>query len=267
MLSNLDDPGHDGPVLRLEDRWIWDSWMADDREHYHLFYLQAPRSLGDPGRRHRNATVGHARSRDLVDWEVLPDALRPTEGGWDDLAIWTGSVVRGDDGVWRMFYTAINTRGHDLKDQRIGWSIPRTCSPGAGTATRRCCRSTRVGTRRSPTIRRPARPGVTPWSSPTRRRRVAHVRLRPRRGAPPHDDGVLAHARSHDLPPGTRAARLRAVTAEPSPRSPWVLVFTCAPMQQRDGTSGAGGLPHLEAHGVDGFEILDPIPCGSRTAS
>ena len=51
---------------------------------------------------------------------MLPDALRPARGGWDDLAIWTGSVVRGDDGRWRMFYTAINTRGHELRDQRIG---------------------------------------------------------------------------------------------------------------------------------------------------
>jgi beta-fructofuranosidase len=25
-------------------------------------------------------------------------------GRWDDLALWTGSVARGDDGVWRLFY-------------------------------------------------------------------------------------------------------------------------------------------------------------------
>jgi hypothetical protein len=28
MLSNLDDPGHDGPVLRPEGRWICDGTWA-----------------------------------------------------------------------------------------------------------------------------------------------------------------------------------------------------------------------------------------------
>ena len=32
-------------VLRLDDYWIWDSWIADDGDLYHLFFLQAPRSL------------------------------------------------------------------------------------------------------------------------------------------------------------------------------------------------------------------------------
>ena len=33
-------------MLRLEDRWVWDSWVVDDGERYHLFYLQAPRVTG-----------------------------------------------------------------------------------------------------------------------------------------------------------------------------------------------------------------------------
>ena len=53
-------------MLRLEDHWVWDSWIADDGDLYHLFFLQAPRSLVDPGKRHTAATVGHATSRDLV---------------------------------------------------------------------------------------------------------------------------------------------------------------------------------------------------------
>jgi len=107
-------------VLISETHWIWDSWVADDGDAYHLFYLQAPRSLGDAGRRHLNATVGHAVSTDLVSWEVLPEALGPTPGSWDDLSIWTGSTVLGDDGVWRMFYTATSTRGYGVRDQRVG---------------------------------------------------------------------------------------------------------------------------------------------------
>ena len=107
-------------VLRSDTHWIWDSSIADTGADYHLFYLQAHRSLGDAGLRHLSATVGHAVSTDLVDWEVLPEALGPTPGSWDDLSIWTGSTVLGDDGTWRMFYTATSTRGYGVKDQRVG---------------------------------------------------------------------------------------------------------------------------------------------------
>ena len=107
-------------MLRLDDDWIWDSWVADDGEQYHLYFLKAPRALIDPTKRHVEARIGHATSPDLTNWRYLGEVLGPDKDGWDDLALWTGSVVRGDDGVWRMFYTAINTRGHELRDQRIG---------------------------------------------------------------------------------------------------------------------------------------------------
>src|SRR3954454_7987387 len=108
------------PVLTSPDDWIWDSWVADDGERYHLFFLKAPRSLEDAGLRHEAARIGHASSLDLTLWDVHPDALGPAQSGFDDLALWTGSVARGDDGIWRMFYTALNTEGRRMTDQRIG---------------------------------------------------------------------------------------------------------------------------------------------------
>jgi beta-fructofuranosidase len=58
-------------------------------------------------------------SQDLRTWTVLPDALGPgAAGAWDDLATWTGSVIRTEDGWW-MFYTGI-CRGDDGLHQRIG---------------------------------------------------------------------------------------------------------------------------------------------------
>ena len=106
-------------ALRLPDHWLWDFWFAQDGEDVHVFYLQAPRALGDPELRHRNATVGHAVSRDLRTWRVLPDALGtgPT-GAFDDLATWTGSTL-AHDGRWLMAYTGISTR-EDGAVQRIG---------------------------------------------------------------------------------------------------------------------------------------------------
>jgi beta-fructofuranosidase len=114
--------GHNERVLHDPELWIWDSWVADDGDRYHLFFLKAPSALIDPARRHEAARIGHASSTDLVHWEVHEDALAPGEhGGFDDLALWTGSVARGPDGTWRMYYTALNTsRGYGVRDQQIG---------------------------------------------------------------------------------------------------------------------------------------------------
>jgi beta-fructofuranosidase len=92
-------------MLRLDDRWVWDWWLADTGSEYHLFFLQAPRSLGDQHLRHRNATIGHAVSTDLRVWQISPDALVPgPPGAWDDRATWTGSTIE-HEGTWYTLYT------------------------------------------------------------------------------------------------------------------------------------------------------------------
>jgi beta-fructofuranosidase len=89
-----------------DDRWIWDFWHVNDGTVHHLYFLQAPRSLGDSELRHRNATIGHATSTDLITWTEHGTVLTPgDEGAVDETATWTGSIVRGEDGLWRMFYT------------------------------------------------------------------------------------------------------------------------------------------------------------------
>jgi beta-fructofuranosidase len=107
-------------VFALRSSWVWDFWFADDGDQYHLFFLKASRALLDPDRRHWRATVGHATSTDLRTWEEQADALVPAdEPAFDDLATWTGSVVRDDDGLWHMFYTGVDRAGGGLV-QRIG---------------------------------------------------------------------------------------------------------------------------------------------------
>jgi len=106
-------------MLRLEDRWVWDFWLAQTRSAFHIFYLQAPKALGDDALRHRNASIGHAVSGDLISWSVLPDAIGPGPAkAWDDLATWTGSVVE-HDGTWYMLYTGISSVDGGVV-QRIG---------------------------------------------------------------------------------------------------------------------------------------------------
>lgn len=90
----------------LPDHWVWDFWVADDGDRYHLYYLHAGRSTGAAAHRHRNATIGHATSPDLISWEDHGAVLgpgAPTE--FDETAPWTGTTVRAPDGTWRMFYT------------------------------------------------------------------------------------------------------------------------------------------------------------------
>lgn len=96
-------------MLELPDSWVWDFWIADTGTEYHLFFLFASRALRHEELRHRRASVGHAVSADLVTWRRLPDALvRSDPPAFDDVATWTGSTVRADDGRWHLFYTGLS---------------------------------------------------------------------------------------------------------------------------------------------------------------
>ena len=114
-------------TFTIDGQFVWDFWTAYDeaRGVHHLFHLHAPTSLGDPELRHRNARIGHAVSADLRTWSRLPDPLpdllphrSPPPAGFDDLASWTGCVVRGQ-GSWWMFITGL-ARSDDGRVQRIG---------------------------------------------------------------------------------------------------------------------------------------------------
>lgn len=108
-------------MLALEDQWIWDYWLVRSGGQWHVFFLQAPKSLVDPDLRHFSATVGHATSNDLKHWSHLGTCFAPAPApAWDDMAIWTGSVVQHEaTGLWHFFYTGINHAERGRR-QRIG---------------------------------------------------------------------------------------------------------------------------------------------------
>ncbi len=74
------------------------------RGWHHLFYQFNPY-----GSTWGHMHWGHARSRDLVNWEHLPIALGPSEEK-GETAIFSGGAVLARDGRPRVFYTSIGNR-------------------------------------------------------------------------------------------------------------------------------------------------------------
>ncbi len=109
-------------MFAIRDKWVWDFWLAQDDGLWHLYFLQAPKSLSHPDLRHWNVTQGHATSVNLIDWEYKGTCFAPSKTpAWDDYTTWTGSVVHGN-GAWHLFYTGTSKNEQGIK-QRIGHAI------------------------------------------------------------------------------------------------------------------------------------------------
>ncbi|MFV2064596.1 MAG: glycosyl hydrolase family 32, partial [Chloroflexota bacterium] len=185
-------------MLKLDDRWVWDWWLADTGSEYHLFFLQAPRSLGEQTRRHRNATIGHAVSTDLREWRLLPDALAPgPAGSWDDGATWTGSTI-AHDGTWYTYYTGVSSADPDV--QRIGLAT----SPDLSTWTKHAANPIlELDPRCYEVLDRDAwrdQAWRDPWVFPDPDGDGFHALITARAAeGEPDGRGVIGHARSADL--------------------------------------------------------------------
>ena len=106
--------------MKLDDKWTWDFWLTRDKDLWHIFFLQANKSLIKQELRHWNVSVGHATSSDLQEWQQLGTCFQPSATpSWDDKTTWTGSVVQSDDGLWHLFYTGTSEKENGMK-QRIG---------------------------------------------------------------------------------------------------------------------------------------------------
>jgi len=112
--------------LNLENDWVWDHWMYPEQVEgqWHIYYLKAPRSLINPDLRHENATVGHSTSPDLKNWTHHGTVLVPGDAGaWNDRAIWTGSIFKGPDGLFNLFFTGTNKSSEKGLIQRVGRAV------------------------------------------------------------------------------------------------------------------------------------------------
>lgn len=257
-------------ALTLADHWLWDHWILDDGERYHLFFLRASRALHDPDRRHWRASLGHAVSHDVRQWQVVADALVHSDGpAFDDMAIWTGSTIVRPDGGLRIFYTGISAAEGGAV-QRIGWA-----DSADGVTFHRACPDPIEADPRWYSKRDPAGPPDEPWRDPfvfrhddgrwhmlvTARAAGDVDRLRA---------GVVGHAVSDDLdhwevlPPLTRPSVFGhlEVTQSRTIGDRHVLVFSCDSVMQADPCPGgvwiAEGAGPLGPWDVDGARWVSP---------
>lgn len=119
-----------GPGILPGPPGSWDSYEVTTPrifERHGMFYAVYAGS-DDPSRKDAPWAFGLARSRDLVNWEKYPDNPVFTcsePGGWDDGAIWYGTVFEWD-GVLYMLYEG--ARREDMHGDGPG----RTCIGLAG---------------------------------------------------------------------------------------------------------------------------------------
>ncbi len=269
-------------MLELGDQWVWDLWLVDTGDEFHMFFLKASRALQVEVRRHRRATIGHAVSTDLRNWTLLPDALvHADEPAFDSQATWTGSTIPGPDGTWHLFYTGID-RHEGGTVQRIGvatstdlitWAQPAAPLVEADprwyeTAADRTWDGVAW---RDPWVF--ADPGGDGW----------HMLITARANTGPVDErGVIGHARSPDLrdwtvrapltQPGQGFGQLEVPQVAVVDGRP-VLVFSCLSAELSDAhrarpgvTASTGGVWTVAADAITGpFDASAAVALSGHT--
>ena len=143
-----------------------------------------PRARATPGCGMPTPPSGHARSRDLVYWEVLPDALGASRAPGTTSRSGPARSCAATTDAGGCSTPRSTVAGTGFVTSGSAWRSPTTWWPGTRSAPSRCCPSTRGGTRRWTATRRPARPGATRWSSRTRAATAGTCSSAPGRSAP-----------------------------------------------------------------------------------
>jgi beta-fructofuranosidase len=117
------DPSRPAFHFRAPARWMNDpNGPIFYRGWYHVFYQFNP--YGDQW---GNMHWGHARSRDLVDWEDLPIAIWPSKSLGEE-HVFSGSTHLNGEGQPTIFYTSIGPRDPEqwtatpLDEDLIRWT-------------------------------------------------------------------------------------------------------------------------------------------------
>jgi beta-fructofuranosidase len=97
---------------------MWDAWYWQKDGEVHVFHLQRLRP-GSQRSELESDSIGHAVSKDLIDWEEKPIVLSPGEpGSLDDMCLFTGCTFE-NNGKYYMYYTMRCSEDQGRK-QRMG---------------------------------------------------------------------------------------------------------------------------------------------------
>ena len=188
-------------MLSVDGRWVWDFWIADDGDAFHLYYLSAPDSLGHETLRHRNAQNrprGLDRPRRMVARGKRPGGTRRRRGRRHRLLDRLRRAARGslDDVLHRQ---SIPPRRQGRRPtSRPSWPpTPPTSTPGnaaASSVSRADARWYEV----MGSSEWPEEAWRDPWVERDGDRWVMYLTARANHGA--NDDrGVIGYAVSEDL--------------------------------------------------------------------
>jgi len=101
-----EDPHYPRAHLRPPAHWINDpNGLVFHDGAYHVFFQYNP-----GGVRHTDMHWGHARSHDLLHWDLLPLALAPLPDGEDADGVWSGNAVSLDARVVAFYAARRNDR-------------------------------------------------------------------------------------------------------------------------------------------------------------
>lgn len=100
-------------MLHLPNTWTWDPCFTQVEDLFVAFYIQADLDTSQK-------QIGMAESTDLYNWTPKTTLIGPGQPGtWNDQALWPGSVLQDNHGLWHMFYTGV-TQKEDGFHQNIG---------------------------------------------------------------------------------------------------------------------------------------------------
>lgn len=103
------------------DGGVGDFCPVKTGDGWHFFYIHREYSKGAKCNVVGQETkIGHAFSKDLLQWETRAPAIVAREGCWDSAHVWAPTVVR-HEGLWYMLYTGMK---EDI-NQKIGVAVSK----------------------------------------------------------------------------------------------------------------------------------------------
>ncbi len=184
------------------EHWLWDFWLADDGKSFHMFYLHAPKSLGNPDLRHRNARIGHATSSISSTGPITARSssrVHPAASTTPPIGRAASRAATMAAGISTTPARTGSRPTTTTTSRPSGLLCPTISSPGPSSRDPSAAPTT-AGTRPMAPRPGPKRHGATPGSSPTPTARTWHMLVTARAN---HGDdmqrGVVGHAVSRNM--------------------------------------------------------------------